>query len=321
VAFVGDAGEVPWKPPLEEPHLLVDGGKRDAGNLGVGEGLGDGLLLTWSGGAWTAAEAPLPFNSEPRSTQVTGVSCPTVSECVAVGSYADTTGIGHGLLLTWSGGGWTAAEAPLPANGDQYDPEVVYGVSCPTSSKCVAVGSYSDTSGGLDGLLLTWSQGAWTAAEAPLPANAPSNPLATVDGVSCPTSSNCTAVGFYGGLSGGDGLLLTWLGRSWTAAEAPLPANAASSGQYAAPVEGVSCPTVSECVAVGLYHDTTGGQDGLLLTWSGRAWTAAEAPLPPNGKQAGGAGVSCPTLSKCVAVGFYTDTTGAQDGLLLTGPG
>lgn len=63
---------------------------------------------------WTATKAPLPSNGQLGGAQVNGVSCPTSSECVAVGSYADTPGIGHGLLLTWSGGAWTAAEHPLP---------------------------------------------------------------------------------------------------------------------------------------------------------------------------------------------------------------
>ena len=54
-----------------------------------------------------------------------------------------------------------------------------------------------------------------------------------------------------------------------------LAANGANGSELGLP--GVSCGAVSQCVAVGAYYDTTGGewQQGLLLTDSGGSWSAA----------------------------------------------
>jgi hypothetical protein len=66
-----------------------------------------GLLLTDSNDSWSAASAPLPANAQTAygtytQGQVNGVSCPSATQCVAVGNYYATSGSG-GLLLTRAG--------------------------------------------------------------------------------------------------------------------------------------------------------------------------------------------------------------------------
>jgi hypothetical protein len=208
---------------------------------------------------------------------------------------------------------WAYSELPLPANaGGDVEPGL-NGVSCPSASFCVAVGSYSDTSDRIDAMLLVRSGGSWTAAEAPAPIDA-TDP--TLSAVSCPSASFCTAVGFYEGSGGQDPLLLTWSGRSWTAAKGPLPADSVSP-EYAG-LNAVSCPSASFCTAVG-YYEGSGGQDPLLMTWSGGSWTAAKGPLPADSASPASAGldaVSCPSASFCVAGGNYTG--GDTASLMLT---
>jgi hypothetical protein len=60
---------------------------------------------------------------------------------------------------------------------------------------------------------------------------------------------------------------LTGLSTSWTAAEAPRPANAAADP--AAGLTSVACPSASSCVAAGFYTDSSGNGQGLLVTGSG----------------------------------------------------
>jgi len=80
-----------------------------------------------STGTWTATEAPLPTSySDVNLNGVSCVSCVSASQCVAVG-YAAVSEVQEGLLLTESGGSWTAAESPLPAGAS--DPFLM-GVSC-----------------------------------------------------------------------------------------------------------------------------------------------------------------------------------------------
>jgi hypothetical protein len=120
------------------------------------------MLLTDSDGSWTAAEAPLPANAQAPSeegTELSGVSCPSASQCVAGGWYKNTAGALDAVLLTDSGGSWTTAQAPLPADADTDvtapSGAYVWGVSCPSVSQCVAIGQYYLTDNEYSGLLLT----------------------------------------------------------------------------------------------------------------------------------------------------------------------
>jgi hypothetical protein len=262
---------------------------------------------------WTATEALLPFNANAvPDAALYAVSCPDTSTCVAGGEYTDTSGNRQALLTVKSGGTWKAIMAPLPANAAGNPYAAVASVSCPSSTDCMAGGTYTDDSGQAQGLLLRWSDGSWIATEAPLPADAttqatpvtgpnPGPPGGLV--VSCPAVSECFAVGSYAVDGYYRGWLLSWSGGSWSAAEAPLPSNAASTPD--AMLFTLACPSTSECVAGGdYYHTTTTSPNGdhVLLTWKGGSWTPQEMPLNTSGQLADSA-LACPTTSACMNVG------------------
>ena len=75
-------------------------------------------------------------------------------------------------------------------------------VACPSASSCVTAGSYSDSSGDIQAVLVTGSGTSWTAAEAPLPANAAADRYAFLGSVACPSASSCVAAGVYADSSG-----------------------------------------------------------------------------------------------------------------------
>ena len=105
---------------------------------------------------------------------------------------------------------------------------------------------------------------AWSAARAPLPADANrvSGQYASLDDVTCAAVGNCVAVGFdkAKGPTGDvtQGLVETLSGGKWTASPAPLPADAATTGQVAG-LWAVSCAASGTCVAAGHYIQR-GGQ-------------------------------------------------------------
>ena len=68
----------------------------------------------------------------------------------------------------------------------------------------------------------------FTAAEAPVPSNAGANPMATLNGATCPNSANsCYAVGSFNDSSGHQQALIESLsGFVWTPSTALLPSNA-----------------------------------------------------------------------------------------------
>ena len=73
------------------------------------------MLLAWSGKTWTARRAPLPAGANPNpDALVSGMSCPSVTWCTAVGQYS-AAGNQYGLILRLSKGKWRATAAPVPA--------------------------------------------------------------------------------------------------------------------------------------------------------------------------------------------------------------
>jgi uncharacterized protein YjbI with pentapeptide repeats len=200
-----------------------------------------GMLLRWSGISWRAKAAPMPAGSQPVET-LKAVSCPSTTLCFAGGMHYDGAGHSQLLMLKWSAGRWSVVTVPLPSGAASNPRAAIGGLSCPSTTQCIAVGSYVNTNGRQEGLLLTRSGTTWKAAKAPLPAEAGTNPWVNLNTVSCPAVSRCTAGGGYENTaSQAVGLLLFWSGKSWKADPAP-------AGVYM--ISGMSCPTLTRCVAV-----------------------------------------------------------------------
>jgi hypothetical protein len=232
-----------------------------------------GLLLTGHGSSWTVAEMPLPAGARPGAG-LSGVACPSAIVCVAVGDYTGSSGKPQGLLLTRRGSSWTAIRAPLPV-GAGAEPSL-WGVACPSATACVVAGSTADSSSSphspSQGLLLTGHGSSWTAVTAPTPAgaSAAAGDSVSLDAMACPSASACVVNGHYLDSPGHpEAMLLTGHGSSWTAAKAPLPADAAPSPGPLPPgpaLNSVACRSVTVCAAVGDYRDSARNVQGMLLT-------------------------------------------------------
>jgi hypothetical protein len=294
--------------------------------------VGAGLLVAGTAPAaaralppWTATLAPLPSGS-PASwiSDLGAVSCPAARSCVAVGHDSPDKLDGQNAVIeTLSGGTWTATAAPLPADG--YPDADLDAVACPAAGSCVAVGEYHVGSSGEEGvvgdqqgLIETLSGGTWTAQEAPLPADAGSQTAVKLDHLSCPAAGTCVAVSDYDDTGGEAQLVIDSLSDgTWTATEAPLPADAVTGPVGVPFFFSVSCPAAGTCAAVGDYATSTTGGAGLIDTLAAGTWTATEAPLP-TGTAAGAhqltvlTGVDCPGTGSCVAVGTSGDGSTMQ---------
>jgi PASTA domain len=289
----------------------------------VGSGNDQGVLLTETAGTWaTGVEAVPPANAATGANQevdVYSVSCPSAGNCSAVGDYDNNGSGSDGLLLTETAGTWaTGVEAALPTNVATQHLVALYADSCASAGNCAAVGFYFDSSDNQVGLLLTETDGAWTAGvEASLPANAvTTQQVVDLSSISCASAGNCSAVGAYNiGLDGDPGrseaLLLTETAGTWaTGVEPALPGN--SGVEDIARLSSVSCATAGACAAVGGYFDHSGNEQGLLLSEKAGSWSnGAEAALPANAtakapeQSAGLDSVSCASVGSCSAVGSY----------------
>jgi hypothetical protein len=177
------------------------------------------------------------------------------------------------------------------------------GVSCPTATACTAVGYYQSSSG--PALMLTerWNGTRWTIAKTP---NPPGGVSSVLEGVSCTSATACMAVGYFHYPVGGTVPLADrWDGTKWTAAPAQIPA-----GAEFAFFNGVSCTSATNCTAVGTYFSAgSGGSIAHTLAegWNGASWTIQSTTDPSGSSGAGLSGVSCPSLTTCVAVGDWSN--------------
>jgi hypothetical protein len=299
----------------------------------------------------TAATVPLPANAGATpDASVNSISCAAAGACSAVGVYTDSAGIRELLLLSQTGGTWSASEANLaalasasggldPAHGG-LDAE---SISCASAGNCAVVGEYWDGTSDLHyrPFVLTQSGGVWGAAT---PVTLPSNadfgaiflPYAIVEQVSCSSVGNCEAVGTYrtGSAATSDvGLLLSETGGTWTASEAPLPSTGpdAANGAPDVSLPSISCTAAGSCEAIGVYSLLNGGDAGLLLSGTAQSWASAAAPMTglsdpstPNfklGDWSSGytfGSVACPSAGGCVAGASYADHNSDFQGMLLT---
>src|SRR5215472_3725819 len=183
-------------------------------------------------------------------------------------------------------------------------------IACGAPGHCVAVGFYVDSTGRDEGLIETWSGGAWKAQRAPLPPGAASVPQVFLFGVGCSGPGSCAAIGSYATSTTpfSSGLLLSLSGGVWKATAATAP------GGHAAPANtftGVGCNAPGSCTAVGNYNGTDGKKRGLIAIFHSQ-WTTITAPLPTDHVDpttgdlllAELTGVSC-SSTLCIGVGDY----------------
>jgi hypothetical protein len=182
-------------------------------------GAEEGLILKAHYGVWSVGiKAPLPPKARPITesnefeTPLASVSCTAPGYCSAVGWYVSTSRTRHGLLLREQRGKWTASALALPATGKAVGNGVFPpSVSCPSRGDCLAVGYYSTGRGSAHGLVVRERGGKWQrAVNAALPKGGSSKSQTHLISVACPSTSACTAGGYYTDRSGKtQGLLLS----------------------------------------------------------------------------------------------------------------
>jgi hypothetical protein len=261
------------------------------------------LAESWNGKTWTAARAPVPAGT--TTAALNGVSCVTSADCVAVGVSTRANGVSAGLAETWNGRRWSDVSVKLPVGSVGGD---LAWVSCASSKSCVAVGSYGSAGDRTHQLGASWNGKTWTTYKPSAPAGATS---AALQGVSCVSSTDCAAVGWYARASGGSaGLAQSWNGKRW--AEIAVPRSPGDGALY-----NVSCVSAKYCLAVG-SGGPAGNSQGTPASdvRNGKSWTFKLVPVPPAG---GGStaystlqGTSCVSATDCVAVGELDLGNGEQ---------
>jgi hypothetical protein len=162
-------------------------------------------------------------------------------------------------------------------------------------------------------ILRHWSPPGWGAQHGPLavaagvaagvPVPGASSQL---EGVFCPSASNCWAVGDYSSSGGAElNQALHWNGTKWSQVTTPNPGGTASGD--ISELFGVRCNSSSDCWAVGDYTTST-AELNQALHWNGTKWSQVTTPNP-GGTASGDFSVVydawCTSASSCWAAGVY----------------
>ncbi len=155
----------------------------------------EGTVLTlaerWNGKEWSLQTTTNPSATENR---LLSVSCTSSTACTAVGEDKITPSIDGTLIEHWSGKEWLTQTSAQPSESDNH----LADVSCVSSTNCVAIGEYINAASEWVGLALAINGGEWGLAATFEPSTSKET---LMGGVSCTTSTECTAVGST--LSGG----------------------------------------------------------------------------------------------------------------------
>ena len=197
----------------------------------------------WNGTVWSITPSPTPSDGS-----LAGVSCVSAVDCIAVGRIGNDAGgstggddaAGHTLVEQWNGTKWSIVHAPNPSVGG-----ALMGVSCVTAVDCTAVGNSFGVSDGhtynKSALVEHWNGTKWSITL--------SKGGIALDGVSCVSATDCTAVGFsirapISGPQVSTTLVEHWNGKKWSV----IPSSNPSGGGV---LLGVSCVSATHCAAVG----------------------------------------------------------------------
>lgn len=235
----------------------------------VAVGSGVAIISSDGGATWSAHSIPT------SNASLLGVSCPANTDtCVAVGVTPDVGGPLNGAIITSSDGGatWTAPTTKFPL-------AAIGGVSCASSTFCVAVGTQILVTGDAG---QTWTQ-------------------QFVDGgtgvlrtVSCSTSTSCVAIGVNPlgvdkSSSPGFEIQTTDGGSKWS--DVNLLA-----GSWL--VNALSCSNTGDCVLSGPSPNAA-ATPAWTSSDGGSTWSTDALPSTVSAVSS----VSCYSASSCVYVG------------------
>jgi len=283
-----------------------------------------------SAGTWGRAQSlalPTDANFNPFAS-VSQLTCHGAKNCDAVGSYVDANGAARGLLVNQVNGSWTTRAMALPGNANAFPLSSLSELTCVSTGNCVAIGTYADATGSLEGLVVTESKGVWGRAQTMvMPADAAISPhvfFYGYNGVSCSSVGNCAAGGQYRDRSNNyQGFLINEVDGAWQpATRLVLPSGAQSGGRNGG-VVAVSCSGDGACSAGAAYLDGAGKYQALVVNEVGGDWLAGKRVSLPAGATtvgvAGGVyGLVCHPSGPCTATGSYLDPTGTYQGFTVS---
>jgi hypothetical protein len=238
-------------------------------------------VLHWNGSTWSQTTTPNPGGTAASDiSTLDAIRCTSASNCWTVGEAGNIGGTQFLVLneaLHWNGHKWSQATTPNPGGTTSGDFSDLSAVSCTSASNCWADGSYgsSGSTGNSLNEALHWNGATWALVSTPDPDGTGEGASNLLIGLSCTSATNCWAVGDYGSISGGVGVILNealhWDGAIWSQANTPNPAGTADTDANI--LIWVHCNSQANCWAVGDTQKPAGPLLNQALHWTGTKWS------------------------------------------------
>lgn len=288
----------------------VSGGNCAAGGqYQASSGAPQAFIVNEINGRWgNAKDVPLlaPLDTGTNSA-VTAIACASPGNCAAGGYYTGSQQ--EAFVANETNGTWDAAEEVPNSGALATDGRATVNViSCPSAGNCVAGGTYVDSGFHNQSFVVNETNGSWDAAEeVPGTSALNSGGSSQVESVSCASTGNCVAGGFYADKTDQQPFVIDEINGNWTHAEEVAGTGTINAGVMAV-VSSVSCGSAGNCAAGGYYQDSTGDHafvvNETLGTWGGAIEVPGTRVLDAGGSAFINS-ISCWSAGNCSAGGTY----------------
>lgn len=237
----------------------------------------DAFVMNESGGTWGPAEdlSSLGLGND-SGVQVTSIACPAVGDCVAAGSYDDSSGYPQLFVIDETNGTWGDAQEIPGANLNGVSPQA----ACVSAGNCFVAANDS---------VAAETDGTWGAAEV-LPADLRAMAL------SCVPGGDCT----IGGYESYDAAVDIEAGGTW--GTPVLVAHNLNVGE-GAEVTSLSCTAGGNCGAVGYYSNDLDETEPFVVNEVDGTWEPGEEVQQSVLNVEEMTGISCSSAGNCGAIG------------------
>ena len=228
------------------------------------------FVVSETGGTWGMAEevpGTVALNKG-GTAQVASVSCASVGNCSAGGSYRDGSGHMQAFDVAETNGTWgNAKEVPGTAALNTGGAAQLTSVSCASVGNCSAGGFYRDAFGNIEAFVVRQTNGTWgNAKEVPGTAALNTGGDAAIAAVSCASAGNCGAGGVYTDSSHHrQAFVVSEANGTWGAAR-EVPGTAALNTGGNAEIISVSCAAAGKCSAGGRYEDGASHRQAFVVS-------------------------------------------------------
>jgi hypothetical protein len=243
-----------------------------------GQNFNEPLSALWNGTSWVAAPAyPAAI------TQTPSISCPAAGHCFVAGGAA---------VAAYQASSWVS----VPIGWTTTSNVDLTGISCATTTSCVAVGSELLPNNRTALVAVASAGGTWR--QVPIVAQPFGLTAPALNSISCASPSMCLTVGVAARANGTGTrpVALIWSGKAFHLAATGLP----TKGFW---LDSVSCPSPAFCLAVGA--GAPGIPHGYI--WSGQDWTRTNTLGSQFNLGVQSASVSCWEPRQCMLIATDSD--------------